>query len=178
MKIENIIYPLIHEIKYKSILFLSSAIILLSCSGNKEGNRQESNIIIEDTEETSPEINLETFGYLDEVMGCGCYLATDSLQFRQQNFVYAEKYGLPDKKDFGFIKLDNQLIRLEVLSVDNNSEESLRNVRLANDQVEVWLKLKLNESDDPEVLPTKGEIQIHLPDRLPIVQSVTGICGC
>ena len=176
MKIKDL--SLIHGLNSKPVVCWLSLIILMSCSGNKEGNSGAANKSSEEVENIIPEIKLETFGYLDEVMGCGCYLATDSLQFRQQNFVYAEKYGLPDKEDFGFIKLDNQLIRLEVLSVENKSEESSRNVRLANDQVEVWLKLKLSESNEPEVLPAKGEIQIHLPDRLPIVQSVTGICGC
>ena len=169
---------MVYDLKCKQVIFWLSAVILISCSEKKEGDSEATNKFTDQIGKSFPEIQLETFGYLDEVMGCSCYLATDSLQFRQQNFIYAEKYGLPDKKDFGFIKLDNQLIRLEVLSVDNNSEESFRNVRLGNDRVEVWLNLKLNDSDEPEVLPAKGEIQIHLPDQLPFKQTVFGICGC
>lgn len=169
---------LISSLKNKPLIFLLSAIIFISCSGNKEGNSGDQNMLSDHVEKTFPEINLETFGYFDEVMGCSCYLATDSLQFIKQNFIYAEKYGLPDQKDFGFIKLDNQLIRLEVLSVDNNSEKSLRNVRLGNEQVEVWLNLQLNQSGDSEVLSAKGEIQIHLPDQVPWIQKVVGTCGC
>lgn len=176
IKIKDLL--LIQGLKSTPLAFLLSVVIFMSCSGNKEDKRESVSTLIEQTGKTFSEIKLETFGYLEEVMGCNCYLATDSLQFKQQNFIYAEKYGLPDKKDFGFIKLDNQLIRLEVISVENNSEESSRNVRLGNEQVEVWLNLQLNQNGDPEVLPAKGEIQIHIPDRLPIVQSVTGICGC
>jgi hypothetical protein len=171
-------FLLIHGLKSMPLVFLLSVVIFMSCSGNKEDKSESESTLTEQAGKTFSEIKLETFGYLEEVMGCSCYLATDSLQFRQQNFIYAEKYGLPDKKDFGFIKLDNQLVRLEVLSVDNNSEESLRNVRLGNDRVEVWLNLKLNDSDEPEVLPVKGDIQIHLPDQLPFKQTVFGICGC
>jgi hypothetical protein len=160
------------------LVFLLTVIMFMSCSGNKAGKSESESKLTEQAGKTFSEIKLETFGYLEEVMGCSCYLATDSLQFKQQNFIYAEKYGLPDKKDFGFIKLDNQLIRLEVLSVENNSEESMRNVRLGNELVEVWLNLQLNQSGDPEVLPAKGEIQIHFPDRLPCIQTVVGTCGC
>jgi hypothetical protein len=169
---------MMYDLKCKQVIFWLSVVILISCSGNKEGYSEGTNKFTDQIEKSFPEIKLETFGYLEEVMGCSCYLATDSLQFRQQNFIYAEKYGLPDNKDFGFIKLDNQLIRLEVLSVENKSEESLRNVRLGNDQIEVWLNLQLNKSGDPEVLPAKGEIQIHIPDRLPWIQTVVGTCGC
>ena len=169
---------MVYDLKCKQVIFWLSAVILISCSGNKEGDSEATNKFTDQIEKFFPVIKLETFGYLEEVMGCSCYLATDSLQFRQQNFIYAEKYGLPDKKDFGFIKLDNQLIRLEVLSIENKSEESLRNVRLGNDQIEVWLYLQLNKSGDPEVLPAKGEIQIHIPDRLPWIQTVVGTCGC
>jgi hypothetical protein len=176
IKIKDLL--LIQGLIFKPLVFFLTVIIFMSCSGNKEDKSGAANKSSEEVENIIPEIKLETFGYLEEVMGCGCYLATDSLQFRQQNFIYAEKYGLPNKKDFGFIKLDNQLIRLEVLSVENNSEDSSRNVRLGNEQVEVWLNLRLNQSGEPEVLPAKGEIQIHIPDRLPWIQTVVGTCGC
>jgi len=169
---------MIYNLKCKHLIFLLSALLLISCSGNKEGDSEATNKFKDQIEKSFQEIKLESFGYLDEVVGCGCYLATDSLQFREQNFIYAEKYGLPDKKDFGFIKLDNQLIRLEVLSVENKSEESLRNVRLGNDQVEVWLSLNLRKSEEPEVLPVTGNIQIHFEGRLPLKQKVFGVCGC
>ena len=167
-----------HIRKYKLIIYWLSAITLLSCSGNKENKSESTGQIEKEIKKVIPEIQLETFGYLEEVMGCSCYLAYDSLQFRQQNFIYAEKYGLPDKSGYGFIKIDQQLVRLEVLSTEENKEKSLRNVRLGNEQTEVWLSLVLNKGEDPEVLPVFGEIEIMVSDHLPLKQKVYGICGC
>lgn len=167
-----------HIRKHKLIIYWLSAITLISCSGNKENKSESTGQIEKEIAKVIPEIQLETFGYLEEVMGCSCYLASDSLQFRQQNFIYAEKYGLPDKSGFGFIKIDQQLVRLEVLSIEENKEKSLRNVRLGNEQIEVWLSLELNKSEEPEVLPVLGEIEIIVSDHLPLKQKVYGTCGC
>jgi hypothetical protein len=70
------------------------------------------------------------------------------------------------------------LVKLEVLSIEENKEKSLRNVRLGNEQIEVWLSLTLNKSEDPEVLPVLGEIEIMVSDHLPLKQKVYGTCGC
>lgn len=169
---------MIHIRKHKLIIYLLSAIMLLSCSGNKENKSGSSVQVDKEIEKPITDIKLETFGYLEEVMGCSCYLATDSLQFHQQNFIFAEKYGLPDKSGFAFIKINQELVRLEVLTIEEDKEKSLRNVRLGNEQIEVWLSLMLNKSEDPEVMPVLGEIEIIVPEYLPLKQKVYGACGC
>jgi hypothetical protein len=70
-----------HIRKHKLIIYWLSAITLLSCSGNKENNSESTGQIEKEVAKVIPEIQLETFGYLEEVMGCSCYLAFDSLNF-------------------------------------------------------------------------------------------------
>jgi hypothetical protein len=163
---------------FKLIIFKFFGILIFSCSGPNEQNKSTQKIFSEQETKQKTQLNLGTFGYLEDVMGCGCYLATDSIQFRQQEFVYAEKYGLPDGSGFGFIRLNNELARLEVISVENDPQGMFRKVRLGNDSLEVWLDLDIKPNQDPEVLPIQGSLQIHFENQAAINETVYGVCGC
>lgn len=168
---------------WKANKVLASSLLVLiltpcfisSCTHNKKGAEE----VFEEQQSTHPASHaLGTFGYLDEIKGCSCYLSMDSIQFRNQEFVYAEKYGLTDGSGFGIIMLDGKSVRLEVLDYENDIDGRFRKVRLGNKNLEVWVNLEINNSLDQEVLPVNGNIHFHLNDQTFLIENIVGVCAC
>lgn len=158
------------------IFYVFPLMFFLSCSGPKEKNSALKDMGTEQV--VTDKLQLDSFGYLEEVVGCGCYLALGPSEFGNQEFIFAEKYGLPDGSGYGFIKVDQEMVRLEVISVENDPNGKYRNVKLGNGSLVVQVQLDINQTEDPEVLPAQGKLQIQMGDNSAISESVYGVCGC
>ena len=158
------------------IFYVFPLIFFLSCNGPKEKNSALKELGTEQV--VTDKLQLDSFGYFEEVVGCSCYLALGPSEFGNLEFIFAEKYGLPDGSGYGFIKVDHEMVRLKVISVENDPQGKYRNVKLGNDSLEVRVQLDINQSEEPEVLPAQGTLQILLDGNPSLMENVVGVCAC
>jgi len=151
---------------------------LLACNNQTQSTEGETAASEEPESTPSPEIELTTFGYLPSVTGCSCYLAEDSTQYRNEQFVYAEKYGTPTGEDFAFIAINGEQVRLRIQDFQIDNEARTRKDVYANDNYEVTVDLQETKRADQEVMVNTGTLTLKTQEGKTVEQEVYGVCGC
>jgi hypothetical protein len=121
-------------------------------------------------------IRLETFRALDEIVGCSCLIASDSLTYTKGNYIYGEKYGLTDGTSYGFIYPNGEKVKLN--STEIQVLENQRNVFLEGQGYSVEISLTLKHTIAREVRSQTGVLKVTDPSGQIITMPVYGVCGC
>jgi hypothetical protein len=158
--------------------FALAAAMLCACSDVGWNAEEETASAEEPDSMTSPPLELTPSERPPSVKGCSCLLAEDPAQYRNAQFVYAEKYGLPTSEDFAFVFINGKPVRLRLQDFRADDEAGTRTVVYVSDEYEVTVDLQQAERPDHEVWVQTGTLTLESAGGTTIEQDVYGVCGC
>ncbi|MBS3744730.1 MAG: hypothetical protein KGY48_10305 [Wenzhouxiangellaceae bacterium] len=165
----------------KKALLLSALFCatLCACSHQVRNTEVETVASGETGSASSADIELTTAGVPPSVAGCSCLLAENAAQYRDQQFLYAEKYGSPPpEKDFAFIFIDGEPVRLTVQDVRIDDEARTLKKVYASDDYRVTVDLQAIQRPDHEVWVQTGTLTVETGRGTTVTKDVYGVCGC
>jgi hypothetical protein len=153
---------------------------LLSCGGEKQQPSvalpvPEPEKVIEDNT-----LFISTFDTIpDEISGCGCSFASDSLAYKLNHLLFADDIG-----EIAYMKINGKITRLT-----QSKDATEENVSIATDStathavykgngIEVILDSRKGRDIDYEVWEETGTITVKQDDGQTITKSIYGACGC
>lgn len=165
----------------KRTLLLSAlfSVILCACSHQMRNAEVETGASEETGSASSADIELTTAGIPSSVAGCSCLLAENAAQYRDQQFLYVEKYGSPPPaKDFAFIFIDGEPVRLIIQDVRIDNEARAQKKVYASDDYRVTVDLQATQRPDNEVWVQTGTLTVETGRGTTVTKDVYGVCGC
>jgi len=104
-------------------------------------------------------------GYPEGFAGCACALASTEEAYKAQQFIYLEKFGMPDaSKNFKLISIDGDVVKW--FSAEE-PKDFLVNVEYSS-----------SEGSDPESKQKKGILTVTFKNGQVIETPIFGYCGC
>jgi len=160
-------------------LLLSAVLSLALCACNTQPDTGEPETVpAQEPENTSlAGIELDTAGRPPSVVGCSCLLAGSVAQFRNEQFLYAEKYGSPTQ-DFAFIFVNGEPVRLTIQDFQIDNEAGTRKVIYTDDDYKVTVDLQARAGPDRESVVQTGTLTLESGDGKTLEKDVYGVCGC
>ncbi|MFO7764415.1 MAG: hypothetical protein R6V61_11855 [Wenzhouxiangellaceae bacterium] len=165
----------------KKALLLSAlfSVALCACNHQVRNTEVETAASEEPARASSPGIELTTAGPPSSVAGCSCLLAENAAQYRDQQFLYAEKYGVPPPgDDFAFIFIAGEPVRLTIQDSRIDNEARTRKKVYAGDDYRVTVDLQAIQRPDHEVWVQTGTLTVETEQGETVVKDVYGVCGC
>ena len=124
-------------------------------------------------------IELTTAGVPPSVAGCSCLLADNAAQYRDQQFLYAEKYGsAPPGKDYAFVFIDGEPVRLIIQDARIDDEAGTQKKIYASDDYRATVDLQATQRPDKEVWVQTGTLTVETTRGISATRDVYGVCGC
>lgn len=165
----------------KKALLLSAlfSAALCACSHQMRNTEVETVAPEETASASSADIELTTAGVPPSVAGCSCLLAENAAQYRDQQFLYAEKYGVPPPgEDFAFIFIAGEPVRLTIQDFRIDNEARTRKTVYAGDDYRVTVDLQAIQRPDREVWVQTGTLTVETGRGTTVTKDVYGVCGC
>ena len=143
----------------KISVITSVLILLLTLSCNQKKKKEALN-----TESKLLELTVIE-GYPDDYVGCGCAFAKNEADFKNQKFIYFEKYGSTDDlQNFKLLAINGKILRWN----DNDAPKDF-----------TLLAEKTGRTGaDPESKTTLGELTLKFNNGATIKTELFGTCGC
>ncbi len=163
----------------RKIFALFVIAVLFSCkkeekiSTEKTVPKTETKVETKKDSAVAKDLQLENFGFPQEIQGCSCYFATDREQFVKQNYIYVDDY-----QQNGFIKINGKLFKLDYDKKNEVLPEKALNINLHNNDYKVQLKGTVVEEGEIETALYKGTLTVESKDGKKTVIPVYGECGC
>jgi len=108
----------------------------------------------------------------DEISGCGCAFAADSIAYKSGHFIFADDIG-----DVGYMNIYGKMVQLK-----GNKETSADSTTVLADykadKIEVKLNIVHGRQIGAESTEETGTIIIKQDDGQTITKSIYGECGC
>lgn len=169
--------------KIKPILSLLSLFILLvfslqSCK--KEASKDVSKV--NHAQKTSGKksdsldskiLELQSFGFPQEVEGCSCYFAKNREEFIKQNYIYVD-----DFQRFSFLTINGELVKIPYGKQNEVLPEKNLNIESKNKEYSVKIKGKLIEQGEIETALYEGILEVTKSDGSKVSSKIYGECGC
>lgn len=115
----------------------------------------------------------------DEISGCGCAFASDSLTYKAGNYIFADDIG-----EIAYMKINGKMVRLtQSKSAAKQTDTTATDTTTVDahykaDGIEVILKAQKGKDINYEVWQASGKIIIKQADGQSINRVVYGSCGC
>ncbi len=126
----------------------------------------------------SPDIELTTASPPPSVVGCSCLLAENAMQYRNQQFLYTEKFGTPTGEDFAFVFINGDPVRLQIRDLQIDDDSGNRKAVYMNSDYEVTVDLHMSRRADHEVMVQTGTLALETRRGEILEKNVHGVCGC
>ncbi len=163
-----------------SVLTLLLAVILISCKKENTSIKTTDEIsvndslnesIIDSTEISKNNFQLETFGFPPEVEGCSCYFAESKSDFDAEKYIYIDDYG-----NKGYIKVNGKLVKIPMEEGDFDPSNFQKNIE--NENFRIFMRgNKVKELE--EVMMFEGEMTVENKKTGEKTTSrIYGECGC
>jgi len=108
----------------------------------------------------------------DEIQGCGCAFAADSLAYKAGHYIYADDIG-----ELAYMNINGKMVQLK-----GNKETSADSTAVLADykvdKIEVKLNFVHGRQIGEESTEETGTITIQQDDGQIITKSIYGECGC
>lgn len=155
------------------LLIIAAASLLISCQKEK----QESAILTEPEKITAaPEMRpLLLTSFTDvppEIDGCSCLFSSDSLDFKNNRYLYANDFA-----EVAFMKINGITVKFKQVSHQEKDSLSTFTIYRAED-LEMSIETKQTKKIDYEVMEETGTITVKRSDGQAITKTIYGVCGC
>ena len=163
----------------KKILIIGSLMMLFSCtkeSAISETQKTEDTLLVvndsigEGSATSFNQINLETFGFPDEVNGCSCYFSKNKEDFAKEKYIYIDDYG-----NSAFLKIEGKTVKIKMEEGDFDPENFSKVIKDEEFTVTIQGK-KVNELE--EVMMFQGMMTIENKKGEKTITPIYGECGC
>ena len=103
-------------------------------------------------------------GYPEDFRGCGCAFAKTETDYKNQKFIYLEKYGATDNNlNYKYIEINEELIKWS-----NNTPKNF-DINILFDKIELA---------EGQIQKKSGTIKLIFNDNFTISSYFVGYCGC
>ncbi|MFP9100797.1 hypothetical protein ACLI09_17255 [Flavobacterium sp. RHBU_24] len=165
---------------YKNILLIITACALYSCGGEKQQPTNQVTITEPEKVVEDHTLVISTFDTVpDEIDGCSCAFASDSIAYKANHLLFADDIG-----DIAYMKINGKMVRLtqsEHATKENDStiiDSTATHALYKAKGIEVILDTQKGRNIDTEVWEETGTIKIKQEDGQTIKRAVYGSCGC
>ena len=108
----------------------------------------------------------------EEIQGCGCAFAADSLAYKSGRFIFADDIG-----DTAYMNINGKMVRLKG-SKETSADSTAVLAQYTADKIEVKLNVVHGRQIGEESTEETGTITVKQEDGQTITKSIYGECGC
>ena len=146
---------------------------LASCGGEKPQASTEQPITPQEEVIEDKTLVISIFDTIpDEISGCGCAFAADSIAYKSGHFIFVD-----DIRDVGYMNINGKMVQLK-----GNKETSADSTTVLADykvdKIEVKLNFVHGRQIGEESTEETGTITVKQDDGQIITKSIYGACGC
>lgn len=169
-----------------SVLTFIFFLVSTSCVEKSQEIKKDSPKIVEDSlienhnnQEESVEmkpLELENFGFPDDIQGCSCYFSKSKKMFENDEYFFVANYD-----SLAHIKVDEKMIdlKLEMSTREPNSFGDYDHKEIyTNDIYTVTVNIVYKKSSGYETWLNEGTIIVETKDGQHYKHSIFGECGC
>lgn len=168
---------------FQSLFVLTT--VFCSCNQNNSEPSQKADSVILKTDTTQiknndsqtnikPEISIDTFSvFPPEIEGCSCYFSNDSIQQKNQTYIYVSNYA-----DISFLKINGTLTKFKQVDL-KESDKATTTSKFVSDEYEMTIQTKDGIQNGDETWLKTGTITLlQKKSGKTITKTFYGECGC